>query len=81
MVLEIWSATDRIFCHSEMPFLPTPQNQNFDKNEKKRMKMSLFYTSAPKIMIRCTVPETWCATDGRTDGRMEKVTHTSGCPT
>ena len=34
MALEIWRATDRIFCHSGMPFLPPPidpKNQNFEK--------------------------------------------------
>ena len=47
------------------PFPPPPntqKNQNF-----KKLKL---YTCVPKIMIRwCTVPEIWCATDGRTDGQ------------
>ena len=38
MVPEIWSVTDRIFCHLDhfLPFYPTnnPKNQSFEKNEK-----------------------------------------------
>ena len=29
----------------------------------------------------CTIPEIWCATDGRADGRTEKVTYREGAPT
>ena len=48
------------------PFLPfystnNPKNQNF---EKKRLEISSFYISVPKIVIICyTVPEIWCLTD------------------
>ena len=39
MVPELWSATDRIFCHSGLFFLPfyplmDPENQNFEKMKK-----------------------------------------------
>ena len=38
-----------IFC----PFTPNnPENQNLLKNEKKSLKISSFYTSVPKNMIR-----------------------------
>ena len=46
-----------------MHFYPTnsPKNQNFLKNEKKKkikhLEISLFHTSAPKIMTCYTVPE------------------------
>ena len=36
---------------------------------KKRLEISSLYICAPKIMIRCTIPEIWCATDGRMDGQ------------
>ena len=52
------------------------------KTLQKCQEISSFYTCVPKVMIRwCTVPQTWCATDGRTDGRTEKVTYGGGCPT
>ena len=39
------------------------KNQNFEKM-KKMLELSLFYTSVPKIMIKCyTVPEIWHMTD------------------
>ena len=39
------------------------KNENFTKM-KKRVEMSSFYISVPKIMIICyTVPEIWCVTD------------------
>ena len=44
----------------------SPKNQDF-KKMKKTLKIS-FYICVPKIMIRCMVPEIWCATDGQTDG-------------
>ena len=63
-----------------LPFYPpnNPENQSFEK-WKKVLKIS-FYTRVAKNMTRwCTVPEIWCMTDrqtdGRTDGRMEKVTY------
>ena len=69
------------------PHLPnSPKNQNFKKwKEKKSLEILSFYTYVPKIMIRwCTVPEIWCTadvlTDGRTDGRTEKVIYRGGCP-
>ena len=49
------------FC----PFTPlTAQKiKNFKNKKKKRLEMSSFYTSAPKIMIICnTVPEIWHVT-------------------
>ena len=54
------------------------------KKRKKHLEIS-FYICVPKILIRwCTVPEIWCATDGRTDrqtgGRMEKVKYRGGYP-
>ena len=40
------------------------------KKWKKLLYVSSFYVCVLKIMIRwCTVPEIWCVTDGRTDGR------------
>ena len=54
---------DRILCHFD-PFLlfyPTnnPKKQNL-KKMKRRLEISPFYTSVPKIMIICyNVPETW----------------------
>ena len=54
MVPEIWSATDKMLM----------KKWKFQKNEKKNLEMSSFYTSVPKIMIICyTVPEIWCMTD------------------
>ena len=39
MVLEIWSMTDKFFCHFGLLFalLPpeNPENQNFEENQKK----------------------------------------------
>ena len=86
MVPEIWSTTDRIFFFFIWaifcPFTPlTAQKIKIEKKRKKCLDISSFYTCAPKIMFRwCTVPEIWCATDGRTDGRTEKVTYRGGCP-
>ena len=41
------------------------------KKWKKRLEISI-YICLPKIMIRwCTVPEIWCATDGRTDRKSD----------
>ena len=50
-----------IFC----PFTPlTAQKIKIKKNEKKSLKISLFYTSVPKIMIICyTVAEIWHVSD------------------
>ena len=54
MIPEIWSATDRIFSHFEpffallsLPPLNNQKNQNFEKNEKKTLEISSFYTSVP----------------------------------
>ena len=70
-----------IFC----PFTAlTAQKIKIKKKKKwkKSLEISSFYTCVPKIMIRwCTVLEIWCATDGCTDGRTEKMTHRVGCPT
>ena len=65
-----------IFFHFGLFFvlLPPP---NESKNKKNRLEIT-FYTCIPKIRIAwCTVPEIWCATEGR----MEKVTYRGGCPT
>ena len=47
-----------------LPFyLPdNPKNQHFEKNEN---------VGVPKIMIRCSVPEMWGATDGQTEKRTD----------
>ena len=76
MIPEIWSLTDRIFCHFGLffAFLPpnNPENQNFEK-KKKSMELSSFHTFVPKIVIRwCMVLEIWCMTDGRTDKQMDR---------
>ena len=82
-----------------LPFYPPndPKNQNFKNMKKNRLDTSPFYTCISKIMIIwCTVPEIWCATDRqtnrrtdgqtdwqtdrRTDGETEKVTYRCGCP-
>ena len=65
----------------------TAQKIKILRKWKKHLEISSFYIRVPKIMIRwCTVPETWCMTDGWTDGqtdgwRTEKVTYRGGCPT
>ena len=52
----------------------TVQKIKIFKKWKKKLKISLFYTSVPKIMITwCTVPEIWCATDRWPDRWTEKV--------
>ena len=52
-----------IFCPPPL----TARKMNFSKkmkNEKKKKHLEIsFYTSVPKIMICCTVPEIWCVTD------------------
>ena len=41
------------------------------KNWKKHLVISSFYICVPNIMIKwCIVPEIWCVTDGRTEGRI-----------
>ena len=67
MVLEIWSMTDRIFCHFGQFFALLPsknaKNQNFEKIEKTPTDI-IIYTSVPKIMIMWyTFPEIWLVTD------------------
>ena len=63
MVPEIWSATDRNFCHFGPFFALLPLTQNFLKNSKTCLEMAL-YTSVPKIMIICyTVPVIQHVTD------------------
>ena len=48
----------------------TAQKIKISRKWKKYQEISSFYTCVPKIMIRWrTVPETWCATDRRMDGR------------
>ena len=47
----------------------TAQNNQISKN-KKHSKISSLYSCVPKIMIRwCMVPEIWCVTNGRMEGR------------
>ena len=48
-------------------------NENLKKKKKKnRLEISSFYTCVPKNMIKwCTVPEIWCTTDGRADGKSD----------
>ena len=86
IVPEIWHVTDVIVIfHFGLFFALSPpwlaRKMKISKKFLKSLEIS-FYTCVPKIMIRwCTVPKKWCATDGRMDGRMEKVTHAGGCPT
>ena len=74
-VPEIRRVTNVIFIFHVglfLPFYPTndPKKSKFLKNEKKRQEILSFYICIPKIMITwCTVPEVWCATNGRTDGK------------
>ena len=58
-----------IFC----PFTPlTTQKNKISKIWKNHPEVSSFYKWVPKIMIRwCTVPEIWCATDGRKKWHIE----------
>ena len=65
MVLEIWSTTERIFCHSGQFFaLLTPRKSKFWKNEKKHLKILSFYKRVPKItVIWCMALEIWSAMD------------------
>ena len=50
----------------------TTQKIKISKVWKKHLEISSVYTCVLKIMIRWyTVPEIWCATDGRTDGRAD----------
>ena len=79
MIPEIWSTTDRIFSRFG-PFglsygifftlLPPQQLEKWKyqqqkmKTKKKRLEISSFYTSVPKvIIIGYTVPEIWHVTD------------------
>ena len=69
MAPEIWSLTDRNFCHfgQFLALLPpnNPKNQNFEKIKKKtHLEILSVYTSVPKVMIiSYTVPEIWHMTD------------------
>ena len=91
-VPEIWCVTDviiifsfwAIFC----PFTPTPpltvRKIKLLKKWKKLPEISSFYKCVPKTMITWyTVPEVWCATEGRTDEWIErrKKWHIGGCST
>ena len=68
-----------IFCHFT---LLTAQKIKILKKWKNHLETSSFDICVPKIMIIwCTVPEIWCATDGRTNGRTQKVTYRCGSPT
>ena len=61
-----------ILGHFSLFYPPnSPKNQNF-KKMKKSLEISSFYICVPKIKIRwCTVPEIYCATDGRTNERKD----------
>ena len=51
------------------------------KKRKKRLEILPFYTSVPKIIIiPCMAMELRLVTDGRKDGRMEKVIYRGGAP-
>ena len=68
MVPEIWSMTDRIFCHfgAFLAILPTLKTWKIKilKKWNKLLEILSFNTSVPKIMIiRYTVPEIWCVMD------------------
>ena len=68
MLPEIWSVTDRIFCHFGTFFALSPPNNPKNKTFQKMKKIPggiiTLHTSVPKIMIICyTVPEIWCITD------------------
>ena len=75
MVPEVLSTTDNflsfwtIFC----PFTPlTVQKIKILKKWKKHLEISSFYICVSKIIIRWyTVPEKWCAPDGRTDRKSD----------
>ena len=64
-----------LYCSWDMArdgcnFLPfyTAQKIKISKKFKKHLEISSFYTCVPQIMIKwCTVPEKWCATDGKSD--------------
>ena len=73
------------FCPFYSPNWPKKTKLKKKKWEK-RLEISSFYSSVPKIMIICyNAPGIWCATDrwmnGQIDGRTEKVTYRGGCPT
>ena len=59
--------TDVIVIFHFGPFfalLPLLEKWKFQKNEKKSLEISSFYTSVPKLMIICyTVPEIWHVMD------------------
>ena len=69
MVPEIWSAKDRIFSHFGLIFAllqptpPPPTTPNL-KKWKKLLRISLFYTSVPRIVIIFYIlPEIWRVKD------------------
>ena len=55
MVLEVWSVTDRMFCHFQLFFALSPsppnnsENQNFEKMKKKETPGDI------KILHLCTI--------------------------
>ena len=53
MVFQIWSATDKTFCHfgAFLPFY-LHYNQKNQNLEKMHLEISSFYLCKPKIMIR-----------------------------
>ena len=76
-VPEIWHVSHVIVIfHFGLCFAPLappsphppspPKNMKISEKWKKHLEMSSFNTCTPKMMIR------WCATDGRTDGRIDR---------
>ena len=63
-VPDIWCMLDVIVFHLGY-FLPFyPPNSPKNKNLKKHLEISSFYTSVPKIMIICyTILKIWCVKD------------------
>ena len=70
-VLEIWRVVDvvgifhfRLFFPFDAPLPQQPKKSKWKKWKKKRLEISWFYRSVPKIMIICyTVPEIRYMTD------------------
>ena len=68
IVTKIWRMTEVIIFHfgpfSALFTSLTTRKIKIKKKGKKRLEISLFYTSLPKIMIIClTVAEMWRETD------------------
>ena len=68
MVPEIWSTTDRIFCHFGPFFLPfyhtnNPENQSLEKMKKMPGDIIILYMCTKNYDHMIMVPEIWSATD------------------